>query len=132
MTCFSPCKGVLEFCEFVLGRGTSQITIVTRPPESQGATLRRVEAEQIEVAGVDLRIRKSPDLHSKIYFFAYDDAVFAAFIGSANFTKGGFEDNDETMTMIQNLEDRPEVQRELNRLTMFGSYPYSSWKAIRA
>jgi phosphatidylserine/phosphatidylglycerophosphate/cardiolipin synthase-like enzyme len=130
MKAYPPWKDVFAFCEFAIKRGISNVTIVTTPPGWHAAALSKSEADLIESAGIDLRIRASK-LHSKVYFFVYEGQSYTAFVGSANFTQGGFVDNDETMAMMQRLEDRPEIQREVDRLTTYGSFPYSSWKANR-
>jgi len=129
VTSYPPWKSTAQFCEHVLKRGANRLALVTKPPGSGGATLSGLEADVLETVGVDLRIRPAPDLHSKIYFFIYDETVFTAFIGSSNFTRGGFCDNDETMTMIQNQSDRREVSKEWDRISSYGAYPYSHWKS---
>lgn len=131
VTNIPPWRSTAEFCAFLFKRGVTGLIIVTRPPDGSNGCLTKVDADQLESSGVDLRIRTDPDLHSKVYYFQYDEQTYAAFIGSANFTKGGFVDNDETMAMIQNLDDHSEVQREVTRLTAFGAYPYSHWKTRR-
>lgn len=128
ITAFPPYKRTSDFCVDAIKRGVSKILIVTRPPESDVATLTKIEADLLVNNGVDLRIRTSPTLHSKIYVFLYEANRFAAFVGSANFTKGGFVDNDETVTFIQKLDDRLPVFREIERLEKQGAFPYSHWK----
>lgn len=131
VTSHPPWESTAQFCEHAIKRGVGRLVLVTRPPDSGGATLSRLEADVLETVGVDLRIRVEPDLHSKIYFFVYDETVFTAFIGSSNFTRGGFCDNTETMTMIQRQNDRSEVVREWEKISSYGAFPYSYWKTSR-
>lgn len=126
---------VLHFSKFVLSRGTSKLEIVTCPPLSDNHGLEwpncitQSEADLIEAAGVLLKIRE-PNLHSKVYYFEFADPKrYAAFIGSGNFTSGGFERNDETMVRIEHPDDHLEVLREVERLSAYGSFPYHIWKS---
>lgn len=111
------------------------LVIVTRPPQ-QGApppsrggsgTLYAYEAEQLEKMGVELLIHRQ--LHSKVYQFRFPQGDRAAFVGSANFTLGGLERNEETVAMFRHVQDNDGVERELARLKGFGTYPYHHWKA---
>lgn len=123
-----PFSSTSDFCVAAIKRGVNRILIVTRPPESDTATLTKGEADLLVRNGVDLRIRTAPKLHSKIYMFIYEENQYAAFVGSANFTKGGFVENDETVTLIQRLDDRLPVVKEIERLESHGAFPYSYWK----
>lgn len=134
----TPVKGwasVLQFSKFVLSRGTSKLEIVTCPPlnDNHGMAwpncITLSEAELIEAEGVSLKIRET-NLHAKLYYFEFEEpARYAAFIGSSNFTAGGFERNDETMVRIEHPDDREEVRREVARLSTQGSFPYQIWKS---
>ncbi len=125
---------VLEFAKFVISRGTERLEIVTCPPladdhkQDSPNVITRNEAELISAEGVSLKIRET-NLHAKLYYFEFDDPKrYAAFIGSANFTMGGFERNDETMVRIEHPDHHSEVLREVTRLSTFGSFPYHIWK----
>ncbi|AYZ66753.1 NgoFVII family restriction endonuclease [Burkholderia multivorans] len=134
----TPVKGwesLLQFSKFVLSRGTSKLEIVTCPPlnDNHGMErpncITRKEAELIEAEGVSLKIRET-NLHAKLYYFEFEEpARYAAFIGSSNFTSGGFERNDETMVRIEHPDDHSEVLREIARLSTNGSFPYQIWKS---
>jgi len=120
---------VSSFSSFVLGRGVKYLEITTIPPDSKGGSLRKDEADLLEKLGVALKIRTNPFLHSKIYYFEFDNPSFFAFIGSANFSLGGFSSNDETMVEITSTEDQVPVRKELERLTGLGALPYHAWKS---
>ena len=90
----------------------------------------QTQAEAIVRLGVDLLIRSSPQLHSKIYYFKFGDGTQTAFVGSANFTMGGFDRNDETMAMLRDSIDNKRVGAELERLSGRGSVSYLNWKAV--
>lgn len=133
----TPVKGwnsVLEFTKFVISRGTEKLEIITCPPlfdnhgQDRPNIITHTEAELIAAEGVSLKIREN-NLHSKLFYFEFEDPKrYAAFIGSSNFTQGGFERNDETMVRIEHPDDHDEVLKEVNRLSTFGSFPYHIWK----
>ena len=105
------------------------ITLVTRPPDDrQNNVLSWQEAELIVRLGVSLVIRPSPTLHSKVYYVQYADGDTSSFVGSANFTTGGFERNDESIAFWRRGTSDAEVERELARLTGRGSFNLIQWK----
>ncbi len=106
--------------------------IVTRPPGSERETLSLQEAEILVGMGVDLKIRKQPPLHSKIYFFSFQEGDYTAFVGSANFTIGGFERNDESVAFFRDARHRKIIDKEVDRLTKYGSLPFNHWRIISA
>jgi phosphatidylserine/phosphatidylglycerophosphate/cardiolipin synthase-like enzyme len=127
-------KSVLEFAKFVLSRGTQKLEIVTCPPlpnnhgQANPSLITLAEADLIEAEGVSLKIRDTK-LHAKLYYFEFHDPKrYAAFVGSSNFTLGGFERNDETMVKIEHPDDHAEILREVTRLSGLGSFPYYIWK----
>jgi phosphatidylserine/phosphatidylglycerophosphate/cardiolipin synthase-like enzyme len=136
----TPVKGwasVLEFTRFVISRGTQTLEIVTCPPllDDHGQIspniITRTEADLISAEGVSLKIREC-NLHAKLYYFEFEDPKrYAAFVGSSNFTAGGFERNDETMVRIEHPDDHGEVLKEVTRLSTYGSFPYHVWKTRR-
>lgn len=106
------------------------LQLVTRPPDDGAPqVLSWVEGEQIDRLGVELLIRSSPLLHSKVYYIKYREGDSSSFVGSANFTRGGFERNDETMAFWRRGEDNFEVEKEISRLTGPGSFTFLQWKA---
>lgn len=121
---------IVGFCRAVLRYEDCVLQIVTRPPESTNDVLDRVQAEQMVQLGVDLVIRTSGRLHSKIYHFEFREGDQTAFIGSANFSMGGFGNNEETMAMMRDAVDNKRVSAELERLCGRGAEPYSSWKVL--
>lgn len=123
-------RDIVNFSRTMLQYENCTLQVVTGPPGHQNETLTSTQADAIVLLGVDLLIRTSPWLHSKIYHFEFQEGIQTAFIGSSNFTLGGFERNDETMAMLQGSIDNQRVQAELERLTGRGSMPYSSWKAL--
>jgi phosphatidylserine/phosphatidylglycerophosphate/cardiolipin synthase-like enzyme len=135
LTPVAPWESTLAFARFVIARGAEKVEIVTQPPLPDHALDRNkitlAEAELIEAEGVLLKIRDT-DLHSKVYVMRYADPErTVAFIGSSNFTQGGFERNDETMVQIGHPDDMPVVEREVSRLTTYGSFPFYAWKATK-
>lgn len=128
-----PWKSVLEFTRFVIGRGVEHVQFVTCPPVLKGGPgekfITLAEAELLEADGVSVKIREN-HLHAKFYFMGYQEPErFVAYVGSANFTLGGFERNDESVVQIQHPEDFPRVRKEVERLTGLGSFPFHAWKA---
>jgi phosphatidylserine/phosphatidylglycerophosphate/cardiolipin synthase-like enzyme len=134
LTPVKPWASVLAFTKFVLSRGTGSLEIITCPPcknDFQGMPniISHAEAELIEAEGVVLKIRNN-NLHAKLFYMEFKDPDrYAAFIGSSNFTAGGFERNDETMVKIAHPADLVNVRREVTRLSGHGSFPYYAWKA---
>lgn len=121
-------KPISNFARFVLSRNNSRLIIVTRPPVSGSETLTLEEASILENMGVDLYIRPKPVLHSKVYMFRFSDGSFRAFIGSANFTLGGFDRNEETIAFFHDPIYKKEIDREISRLTDIGTLPLRLWK----
>ena len=104
---------------------------VTAPPnDKRQNVLSWHEANLIAQLGVSLMIRPRK-LHSKVYYVQYTEGDTSTFVGSANFTKGGFQTNDETVAYWRRSEPDLEVERELARLTGPGSYDLLQW-TIRA
>lgn len=131
VTAISPWPSVTAFFEFAQRRGIESLELVTKPPNNlaSNGVLTFAEATAISQLGVTLKIRDT-DLHSKIYFFGFEDSKrYAAFIGSSNFTKGGFEVNDESNVLVQHPEELPSILKELGRLCGQGSFPFDSWRA---
>ena len=123
-------RDIVNFSRVVLQYGNCTLQVVTGPPGSGNDRLTNIQAETIVRLGVDLLIRACPWLHSKIYQFEFREGNQTAFVGSANFTLGGFERNDETMAMMQDSIENERVHAELERLSGRGSTPYPNWKAM--
>jgi phosphatidylserine/phosphatidylglycerophosphate/cardiolipin synthase-like enzyme len=131
VTAIAPWKSVTDFFAFAQRRGVDSLELVTKPPDNKASNgvLTLTEADAIAKLGVNLKIRDT-ELHSKIYYFGFDDPRrYAAFIGSSNFTKGGFEVNDESNVLLQHPDEHVTVRRELDRLCGQGSFPFDSWRS---
>ena len=101
--------------------------LVTAPPhDKKKNVLSWYEAKLIAQLGVSLMIRPRK-LHSKVYYVQYLEGDSSIFVGSANFTKGGFQTNDETVAHWRRSEPDLEIERELARLTGPGSYDLLQW-----
>jgi len=123
-------KDIVNFSRFFLREEGVNFQLITSPPVEQkdGRYLSKFNAEILVNLGVDLVIRKNPYLHSKVYQFTFPQKDKVAFVGSANFTKGGLERNDETVAMFRDPEVNKKVEAELDRLSSFGSQSYVKWK----
>ena len=118
----------VEFFGILASRMPSaSFDFVTAPPhDRQQNVLSWYEANLIAQLGVTLMIRPR-NLHSKVYYLRYPEGDSSSFVGSANFTKGGFQTNDETVAYWRRSEPDLEVERELARLTGPGSYELLQW-----
>ena len=118
-----------KFFESVMNRLPMVTCVfVTAPPDNRkNNVLSWEEASLIENLGVNIAIRPT-SLHSKLYYIRYQEGDSSSFVGSANFTKGGFEGNDETVAYWRRSEPDAEVERELARLTGPGSFNLLQWK----
>lgn len=122
-----PWKGMSDFAAFLIRR-ECRFSLLTRPPGWDTAALSWRDAEYLATHGVDLAFRTQPNLHSKIYRFTFREGDRAAFVGSANFTAGGFYNNDETVAFFREKEENDAVEREINRLAST-STQYQHWRA---
>jgi phosphatidylserine/phosphatidylglycerophosphate/cardiolipin synthase-like enzyme len=114
---------------FLREEGVSFQLITSPPIEAQGREyISILEAEVLVNLGVELVIRKKPYLHSKVYQFTFPQQDQISFVGSANFTKGGLDRNDETVAMFRDPEVNIKVGGELDRLSSYGSDLYLKWK----
>ena len=105
------------------------MTLVTMPPSDlHNNVLSWQEADLIAHMGVHIVIRSSPTLHSKIYYVRYRQGDTRSFIGSANFTRGGFEGNDESVAFWRRGGSDLQLEKELARLTGPGSFDLTQWK----
>lgn len=127
-------KTIIRFTQHLLREDGVRLQIITCPPSLSERTnyLSLSYADIIVKLGVDLLIRTNPNLHSKVYQFQFREGDKASFVGSANFSKGGFERNDETVALFRDPETNKEVESELNRLAGFGSFPFLMWKVHNA
>ena len=119
-------NSIVGLSKFAFSRGCKQFQIVTLPPGSK-STILRAHADLIISQGANLMIRNH--LHSKIYQFTFREGDQAAFVGSANLTRGGFETNDETVAFFRDKCDNDAVTGELRRIEGPGAFPFEYWKA---
>ena len=116
---------IVDFFRLALSRQTA-VSLVTKPPGTDGGTLNHQSAQIIEQLGVSLLVR--PHLHSKVYQFTFPEGDRNAFVGSANLSMGGFQRNDETVAHFLEKKENDAVAAELSRLSGPGATPYSQWR----
>jgi phosphatidylserine/phosphatidylglycerophosphate/cardiolipin synthase-like enzyme len=122
-----PFKDVIEFCAFMQRRGTEDIQIVTRPPGAHQA-MSLTTAKQLSGMGVKLFIRSTPFYHVKMYHIEYTRGYFKTFVGSANFTMGGFDRNSELVAELQGSGNATACHREIARMRdSGGALSYGAW-----
>ena len=115
------------FSNLVARLPDASLELVTAPPDDdKNNALSWQEAELIDRLGVNLTIRPNK-LHSKVYYVRYLEGDSSSFVGSANFTKGGFANNDETVAFWRRSEPDREMEKELARLTGPGSFNLLQW-----
>ena len=128
-----PGYGTLaDFVRIALRSGGTSMDLITRQPGQNDGTITTQMADVIVALGVNLLIRKTPLLHSKVYQVGFADGRRASFVGSSNLSTGGLKTNDETMALLLSVEENQKVKLELDRLTDFGAMPYTQWKALKA
>jgi len=123
--------GIVRFAEILLKR-ECQFNLTTARPSTAPNRISAAEAQRLVRLGVELRIHGNrPMLHSKIYQFTYpvkdpalDDVVRVAFVGSANFSRGGLETNVETMACFRGPKSNGRVAATIASIAS-GSYPYN-------
>jgi hypothetical protein len=125
----SPFGDVVGFCKFLNVRGTNSIHIITRPPSSDPQAMTRDVAKLLAAQGVEIFIRATPYLHAKLYHFEYEQGTFRTFVGSANFTLGGFERNHELVTEMEGFGKSSPCHTEIARMSQIGALTYNAWVA---
>jgi hypothetical protein len=124
-------KDMANFARFLISQDIG-FCLVTRPPDLGSTGCITFDNARILVQlGVDLRIRSAPKLHSKLYYVEYKEGDYSAFIGSANFTIGGLETNEETMAEFRGALDHEKIQGEVIRLRDYGASSFTQWAAGR-
>lgn len=123
----APFGNIIGFCALMQRRGTEDIQIVTRPPTGSDLTLTTSVAKQLNEMGVKIFVRTKPYLHTKLYHIEYTTGRFKTFIGSANFTSGGFERNTELMAELQGSGNDTACHREIARMRDIGALSYEAW-----
>lgn len=122
-----PWTGMTNFSAYLKAR-ECEFMLVTAPPDSGNASLSQQEALQIGAHGSNVIFRSQPFLHSKIYQFVFPKGDRAAFVGSANFTGGGFWKNDETVAFFREKEENDAVARQIDFLAAHG-LELQQWRA---
>jgi len=121
---------IVKFSYFFLREEGITFQLITCPPTTTETSqyISVANAEIIVKLGVDLIIHINPNLHSKVYQFSFNENYKVSFVGSANFSIGGFEKNAETVAMFLDPEINVRVEAELNRLAFYGSAGFAKWK----
>lgn len=122
-----PFDDVIGFCKFLQRRSNPKIQIITGPPSRGSASLPASDASALSRQNVEIYIRTKPYLHAKLYHVEYVKGHFRSFVGSANFTNGGLERNDEVIVEMMGVGDGSQVHREIARLQNMGSVSYEEW-----
>ena len=118
-----------NLARIILKEENVSMELITRPPDSDKATITEGMAEAVVALGVELVVRHSPLLHSKVYQVTFENGSRAGYVGSANLTNGGLKQNDETMALFLSAEENHQIKLELDRLFGSGAVPYRLWKA---
>ena len=125
---FKPFNDIFEFCRQQKLRGTREIQLITSPPRTgSDSSISKEVANNLALEGVEIFFRSSPTLHAKLYHFDYDKGYFRSFVGSSNFSLGGFENNYELVAEIEGVGVDTPFHREINRLMGPGALPYQNW-----
>lgn len=124
----APFKDVIGFCSFMAVRGTEAIQIITRPPGKDKQAMTMEVAKFLATKGVNIIVRSDPYLHAKLYHLEYARGYYRCFVGSANFTLGGFERNYELVAELEGTGNGA-IQREIARMTAGGAMPFEAWIA---
>jgi len=103
--------------------------LTTLSPKDNGSNrVSREDAKNLSIAGVDLRFMPDSRLHSKLYQFSFREGGKSAFVGSANFSRKGFEGNVETVAFFRSKADNARVANEIRQISVHGHPYYPSLK----
>ena len=123
---------VFHFATYFSNRGGQRFRLITGPPGSGRSRLSPELATKLAALDfLDLLIRSSPVLHAKLYHVQFASGAGIGYIGSANFTKGGLQDNDEVMAEIGKTDEERQVLAEIERLSGHGAIPFRAWRQQR-
>lgn len=112
----TPFGDIIGFCRFLQQREVNKIVLITRPPGSDKTAMTIKTARYLDAQGVEVIIRATPYLHAKMYHLEFKKGYFRSFIGSANFTLGGLERNQEIVAEMEGVGRASPCERELTRL----------------
>lgn len=125
-----PFEDILGFCIFLKRREVETIQIITRPPGADKQAMTVDMAHRLAAEDIEIFIRTTPYLHAKMYHFEYSKGYFRSFVGSANFTMGGFERNHELVTEIEGVGNQSACHREIARMqSLGGAMTFTAWVA---
>jgi phosphatidylserine/phosphatidylglycerophosphate/cardiolipin synthase-like enzyme len=123
-----PFNNIITFCRFLQQREVEKIVIITRPPGCDMTAMPRETARLLDAQGIEMIIRATPYLHAKMYHLDFKRGYFRSFIGSANFTLGGLERNQEIVTEVEGVGPLSPCQREIERmLSDNGAMTFPIW-----
>lgn len=122
-----PFKDIVSFCALMQRRGTDDIQIVTRPPIGFSGSMTPDTAKLLSEMGVQIFVRARPYFHAKMYHIEYESGRFKTFVGSANFTKGGFERNFELVAELQGSGGGTACHREIATMREKGALTFEAW-----
>lgn len=115
----TPFGGIVRFAHH-LRRKNCGFQLITRPPSRRTNEISPDEALELSRIEVDLIICTQPPLHSKIYQFHYPNEERVGFVGSSNFSAGGFDKNNETVAFFQSRADNDRIAKEIYRISSRG------------
>ncbi|MGI9296621.1 MAG: phospholipase D-like domain-containing protein [Gammaproteobacteria bacterium] len=123
----------LLFSGYLLARDCKLNIITGKPRDGDLKTgvLSKTEADLMVAQGVRLLIRTQPFLHAKVYQFHFPEGDRAAFVGSANFSMGGFKTNDEIVAFFSQKCENDGIARQFERLSG-SSTEYHHWRTLEA
>lgn len=125
-----PFRDVAYFCEFQKRKGVDCIRVITRPPGRGGSSLSVDSAKRLAMNDVELYVFMNPNLHAKLYHLEYRKGYYRSFVGSSNFTLGGFRRNHELVAEMEGVGNNSPCHREIERmLGSGGTMSYAAWLA---
>ncbi|MDE0028394.1 MAG: phospholipase D-like domain-containing protein [Deltaproteobacteria bacterium] len=125
-----PFRDIVYFCEFQRKKGVDVIRVITRPPGHGNSVLSVEAAKRLAVNDVEVFVLTNPFLHAKLYHMEYRKGHFRSFVGSSNFTLGGFRRNHELVAEMEGVGVNSPCHREIERmLNSAGTIRYEAWLA---
>lgn len=117
---------VPRLAEFLIKRECA-MKIITGIPDAESGSLSKIHADLMVGYGVEILIHTQPFLHAKMYQFTFHEGDRAAFVGSANFSIGGFDRNHEIVAFFTQKGDNDRVADQFEILMAVGAN-YHSWE----
>ena len=126
----APYSDVVAFCVHQQRRGVESIRVITGPPGKRSTAMPVPVARELVTKKVEVFVYMNPILHAKLYHIEYRKGYFRSFVGSSNFTIGGFENNHELMAEMEGVGLNSPCHREIERmLKSNGTVTYEAWVA---